>query len=101
LLSKLFTHNFLRLAADLLTHAKVIQDHLEACNHAELSLDKNAPIEVPLDLSKTEIREARAALIKSSKLIHDLTSVPQDLLMDFTVDVFTDMIRKISSFGRF
>jgi hypothetical protein len=93
------THNLSRLAAELSTHAKVIQDHLEACNYAGLSLDTNAPIEVPLDLSNTEIQEARAALIKSSKLIHDLTSGPQDLLMDLTVNVFIYLIRKLSCFG--
>ncbi|KAL8792400.1 MAG: hypothetical protein Q9195_005014 [Heterodermia aff. obscurata] len=87
-------HNLSKLAAELSAQAKIIQDHLEAGSHAGLSLDSNAPIEFPLDLSNPEIREARAALIKSSKLIHDLTCGPRDLMMDLSVNVFNDLVQK-------
>ena len=81
------SYNLSQLAAELLAHAKVIQDALETQNHTGLSLDANVPIEFPLDLSNAEIRDARAFLIKSSKLLHGLTSGPRDLLMDLSVSV--------------
>lgn len=97
----MFTHNLSRLVAELSTHAKVIQDHLEAYNYAGLSLDTNAPIEVLLDLSNIEIREARATFLKSFKLIHDLTSGSQDLLMNLIVNIFIHLIWKLYCFDLF
>ena len=89
--SKMSSYNLSQLAAELSAHAKVIQDALEAQNLTGLSLDANAPIEFPLDLSNAELRDARASLIKSSKLLHDLTSGPRDLLMDLSVNVGFDL----------
>jgi hypothetical protein len=84
--------NLSQLAAELSTYAKIIQDQLEGNNHAGLSLDANAPIEFPLDLSNPAVQDARTGLIKTSKLIHDLTSGPKDLIMELCVNVGIKML---------
>lgn len=86
------TYNLSQLAEELSAHAKVLQDHLEASNHAGLSLDANAPIVVPLDPSNIEVQGAKEALVRISKLMHDLTSGPRELLMELTTNVKFDLM---------
>lgn len=95
------THDLTKLAAELSAHAKIIQDHLEAKNLSGLSLDKDAIIDTPFDPSDLEIQGARAALLKTSKLINDLVTGPKELMLERTANVLPPSIvperRRISS----
>lgn len=81
------THDLTKLAAELSAQAKVLQDYLEANKLSGLSLDKDAPIDAPFDLADLKIQGARAALIQTSKLIHDLTLGPKDIMLERTANV--------------
>ncbi|KFY09293.1 hypothetical protein V492_05544 [Pseudogymnoascus sp. VKM F-4246] len=76
------TQNLTELAAELSAQAKVLQDYLEANKLSGLSLDKDALIDAPFDPANLEIQGARAALIKTSKLIHDLALGPKEIMLE-------------------
>lgn len=81
------TQDLTKLAAELSAQAKVIQDYLEANKLSGLSLDKDALIDAPFDPTNLEIQGARAALIKTSKLIHDLALGPKELMLEHSTNV--------------
>jgi hypothetical protein len=81
------TQDLTKLAAELSAHAKVLQDHLEANKLSGLSLDKDALIDAPFDPANLEIQGARAALINTSKLIHDLALGPKEIMLERSANV--------------
>lgn len=81
------TQDLTKLAAELSAQAKVLQVYLEANKLSGLSLDKDALIDAPFDLGNLEIQGVRAALIKTSKLIHDLVLGPKEIMMERSTNV--------------
>jgi hypothetical protein len=76
-----------KLAAELSAQAKVLQDYLEANKLEGLSLDKDAPVNAPFDPANLEIQGARAAVLQTSQLIHDLVAGPKDLILERAMNV--------------
>jgi hypothetical protein len=90
------TQDLTKLAQELSTYAKIIQDHLEANKISGLSLDKDALIDAPFDPSNLQIQGARSALIKTAKLIHDLALGPKELMLELTCNVLPPLFSILS-----
>ncbi|OBT82087.1 hypothetical protein VE02_09644 [Pseudogymnoascus sp. 03VT05] len=86
------TQDLTKLAAELSAYAKVLQDYLEANKLSGLSLDKDALIDAPFDPANLEIQGARAALIKTSKLIHDLALGPKEIMLERSTNTKFDQM---------
>ncbi|KFY51953.1 hypothetical protein V497_08736 [Pseudogymnoascus sp. VKM F-4516 (FW-969)] len=90
-----------KLAAELSAQAKVLQDYLEANKLEGLSLDKDAPVNAPFDPANLEIQGARAALLQTSQLIHDLVAGPKDLILERAMNTKFDImvLHAVTRFG--